>query len=69
MTFDWTAITSHTTNRNTSRFVLYGPHYTTSGGVNLAPRICDEDEDGRGGGFYIDNDAPIEILDVGETGI
>lgn len=63
----WTQLASHTTNRNTSRFVLeskitYGGDY-----VNLQPALRSTGEAGRGGAFYITTADPIQLNSNGES--
>lgn len=66
----WGNLTSHTTLRNTSRFILLSPvHISATSGVNFQPAIRSVAAGGRGGAFYVTSADPIALHNSGESTI
>lgn len=66
----WTNLTSNTTNRNTSRFLDISPsRNSATSGVDFAPTVTANDANAHGTGFFIDDNDPVTIYEIGETGI
>jgi hypothetical protein len=64
----WTTTGSHTTNRNTTRFVLLTGVVYDDVYVNLSPAFRSE-TDGRGPGFVWTTNDPVTYTSDGYTGI
>lgn len=65
----WTVLTSDTTNRNTSRFLLLSGLAYGEGYVNLQPAVRSVGASGRGAGFVVTVLDPIQLLSSGESRI
>lgn len=60
--------TSHTTLRNTSRFVLLGQSASSvRGGVDFAIHLRSTSADGHGAAFLISSHAPVRLHSSGDS--
>jgi hypothetical protein len=65
----WSNLGSHTTNRNTSHFVLLSGQTYGDGYINLQPAYRSNADSGRGVGFYWTTTDPIVFHTSGESRI
>lgn len=68
MTIDWGLLTSNTTARNTSRFVLLSA-VTSTRGINFQPAYRSTAHNAYGVGFYWTTTDPVRFHGSGESTI